>query len=172
MLNADGLSGVTLRSIGARAGLSRQAPYSYFRNKVELLEALAVAGLGGMIERASLAVVATASAERKLADAVRGYVTAALEEPELYALVFSRTLEASVTLKGVGVAALEWLRTLLAPLVDEAEALETTAAVWAHLHGVVMLALSGHTDSAKGMSDPVESAVVGVRLLVRGSRAA
>ena len=46
LLDGGGLEAVTLREVGARAGVSRGAPYRHFADKEGLLTAVAADGLG------------------------------------------------------------------------------------------------------------------------------
>lgn len=48
LLESGGPDAVTLRSVGASAGLSRSAPYRHFRDKADLLAALALGTLIGL----------------------------------------------------------------------------------------------------------------------------
>ncbi|MGC5170469.1 TetR/AcrR family transcriptional regulator [Microbacterium sp. DT81.1] len=155
LLDAEGLNAVTLREVGARAGVSRQAPYRHFADKDDLLAAVAEAGLAGL-ERVATEVADGMSPRHRLDAALIAYVRAALENPELYSLVFSASLSQAkyADLHAVGGLAFALFRELLAALLP-ADRLDNVAPViWAATHGVIMLSLSGHNEDAKGMRDP------------------
>ncbi len=144
----EGLRGLTVRRVAERIGYAPGTLYNLFDN----LDALIVVMNGETLARlgASLAVAANAAiAERPraLVDAYFDFVEA---EPRLWAVLFEHRLP-----EGQGLP--DWYRDGLALLVDSAAAAlapamahwsstgrrEAVVAMWAALHGISTLAVSG-----------------------------
>jgi len=90
LLDSGGLDAVTLREVGARAGVSRGAPYRHFANKESLLTAVAAEGW----ERVGDHMHALKTDSRllpadKLRAALVGLVAVSRRQPHLYQLMFS-----------------------------------------------------------------------------------
>jgi len=88
LLELEGINSITLRRISREIGVSQNAPYSHFKDKTALLEALAVDGFHGLLGsmRESSIVVSTPS--DYLQAIGKGYVTYALSNPALFKLMF------------------------------------------------------------------------------------
>src|SRR5881628_85295 len=89
LLNAGGPDAVTLREVGARAGVSRGAPYRHFDNKDSLLIAVAAEGW----ERLGDDVLALGEdSQLRPLDALRaalvGILAVSQQRPYLYRLMF------------------------------------------------------------------------------------
>lgn len=156
------MAAVTLRAVGERAGVSRQAPYRHFVDKEELLSVVA-AGYFGRIgeEMAGAAGEADGSFER-LDAMVVAYVGFALENPARTRLMFGSEIKGSpypalheaaraVHERFVGVVA----ECQEAGVLPGEDPVELAALVYAAAHGAVDLTLSGHTEEAKGLGDPL-----------------
>lgn len=90
LLDAGGPDAVTLREVGARAGVSRGAPYRHFDNKDSLLIALAAEGWDRLAEQ----IFALQSNSRRqphdtLRAALIGILSVSRQQPYLYQLMFS-----------------------------------------------------------------------------------
>jgi len=90
LLDSGGLDAVTLREVGARAGVSRGAPYRHFANKESLLTAVAAEGW----ERVGNHMHALKTDSRllpadKLRAALVDLVAVSRRQPHLYQLMFS-----------------------------------------------------------------------------------
>src|ERR1700722_1023707 len=90
LLDTGGPDAVTLRAVGARAGVSRGAPYRHFANKESLLTAVAAEGW----ERFGDHVHVLQTDLRllpidKLRAALIGLITVSRQQPYLYKLMFS-----------------------------------------------------------------------------------
>jgi AcrR family transcriptional regulator len=90
LLDSGGPDAVTLREVGARAGVSRGAPYRHFANKESLLTAVAAEGW----ERVGDHMHALQTDSRllpidKLRAALLVLITVSRQQPYLYQLMFS-----------------------------------------------------------------------------------
>ncbi|GAA5092589.1 TetR/AcrR family transcriptional regulator [Nocardia iowensis] len=88
-LRESGVDGLSLRQLARDAGVSHAAPSRHFRDKQALLDALALSGFERLAEVYQGAAVAGTFAERLHAIA-RAYLTFAIENPELLAVMFAR----------------------------------------------------------------------------------
>jgi AcrR family transcriptional regulator len=158
LLEEGGPTAVTLRDVGARAGVSRTAPYRHFTGKEDLLAAVAAHALRSRHAARRRRVRATA------VDALRAdlthFVQQALAHPELFRLTYGPWTIDSVDLA----EAASTSRAALVQLVIDAQhehALpdgdpeRVTGLVTAVAHGACHLALNGHlSPTGKGHASP------------------
>ncbi|MCO1660705.1 TetR/AcrR family transcriptional regulator [Pseudonocardia sp. S2-4] len=144
LLDEGGPDAVTLRAVGALAGVSRGAPYGHFESKEHLLTQLAVEAWNALADdveqlRADLDADPGARLER----AVLGLIAVARRQPHLYALMFSIPADAPAAVDAAGRLENEFL-TLVADVVGEPDAHRYGALVLSSAHGIAGLELSGH----------------------------
>src|SRR3978361_1830547 len=90
LLDGGGPEAVTLREVGARAGVSRGAPYRHFADKENLLTALAAEGWEGIGEPLhALRVDERRPPADRLRRALVGVIDVSRRQPYLYQLMFS-----------------------------------------------------------------------------------
>jgi len=168
------MAAVTLRAVGERAGVSRQAPYKHFADKEELLSVVAAGYfelVGGMMEEAS---DAASDPFGRLEAVGEVYVRFALANPHRCRLMFGPEVKGS-PYPGVHDAAGALHRRFVRIVADCQEAgelpagdpVEFAALIYATTHGAVDLAMSGHDEEAKGLDDPLSL----MRLLLAHLRA-
>jgi AcrR family transcriptional regulator len=88
LLDAGGPEAVTLREVGARAGVSRNAPYRHFADKEGLLTAVAGESWDRLAD-ALKSISATDSApSTRLRQALMTFVELGRKRPHLYQLMF------------------------------------------------------------------------------------
>ena len=162
LLEERGIEAVTLRAVGQRAGVSRQAPYKHFVDKGELLSVLAARYFERLAEgMISAAEGAGESPFARLEAMLEAYVQVALGSPARYRLMFGpevrglpypKVHEAARGLYGrlVGVVA----ECQEAGKLPGGDPVELAALVYATVHGAVDLALAGHAEE-KGLADPL-----------------
>lgn len=144
----QGAGGLALRAVARRLGVSHQAPLHHFADKHELLAALATEGferLTAALERA---------AERAGCDPVArleatgvAYVRFALEQPELFRLMFGSTLAdaQSPELRAAGARAFGVLVAQARASLEASGELDAdrldlvTTAAWSLVHGLALL---------------------------------
>ena len=89
LLDGGGLEAVTLREVGARAGVSRGAPYRHFADKEGLLTAVAADGWERLADAmVDLRADAALSPLEKMRTALATVVTMSRRQPHLYRLMF------------------------------------------------------------------------------------
>jgi AcrR family transcriptional regulator len=155
LLDEGGPAAVTLREVGARAGVSRTAPYRHFADKDALLAAIAARELSRR-----LAPDATSSRPPSPMNQMLGYVRWAQRHPARFKLTFGAWSGESAEL---GDSAHLARQRLVEAVVEEQRAgrlpkgdpERVAALVLALAHGAADLALSGHLAAdGKGHASP------------------
>ncbi len=165
LLEDQGLDAITLRSLGAAAGVSRGAPYRHFAGKNELLAAVAAQGmddLRGAMLRASEPVAAAGDPLASLEAMLAAYIDTALASPAHYRLIFSIDLanRDHPDLTGAATAAYQLLLQTVTDgqaagvLPAAAPPLRLAGLLLATTHGLVDLLASGHSYPDRGLEDP------------------
>lgn len=153
VLDEDGFEGLTLRNIARRAGVSHGAPLRHFRSLADLLSEVAAHGfrvLHRVVDERAAALPPGAGARARLAAAGHGYVTKAVERPDLFALMFrpdGLDLE-NESFRRDSAEAFEQVVRLVRSAQDEGFETERDArvlagCVWASLHGLASLWAQG-----------------------------
>ena len=85
---------LSLRALARRVGVSQTAPYRHFKDKDELLAALATRGYRHLLERLQQAAdVAGDDPVEEMRNFAHSYVGYAVEHPDLFKLMFGPTLQ-------------------------------------------------------------------------------
>ncbi|MFB9690505.1 TetR/AcrR family transcriptional regulator [Amycolatopsis plumensis] len=144
LLDEGGPAAVTLRAVGARAGVSRGAPYGHFENKEHLLTQLAITAWHSLADDVEQARADTGTtAEARLEWAVLKLIGLARRRPHVYALMFSTPADTPAAAEAAGRLEKAFL-TLVAGVVGEADALRYAALLMSSAHGIAGMELSGH----------------------------
>ena len=140
-LEQDGEAGLGLRDLARAVGVSPAAPYRHFASRTALLEALAVTGYRRFTE--AMEAVAASNPEDPAAALGLAYVRFALEQPNLFRLMFSPQLRRD-RLPGLSMAADAAFGTLRHVVGgDVAEHRTKALSAWARVHGLAVLLLDG-----------------------------
>jgi AcrR family transcriptional regulator len=145
-----GPGGFTLREVARRAGVSHNAPYRHFRDKDELLAAVAIEGFDKLTRRMARAMSRATTPLARFQQSGRGYVQFALASPQHYTVMFDVPDKgpASAALSAAGARAFG----TLVGAVEECRAagviaVESTMSgalhAWALTHGIAKLATAG-----------------------------
>jgi len=154
LLDRGGPDAVTLREVGARAGVSRNAPYRHFPDKEGLLTALAVEGWDDLAERLGAIAAGVGDPTTGLEEALLAIMQLARTRPHLYRLMFivpERDPEAGARAAS---AATDELLGIVGAVVGEPDARRYTALLFSSVHGMAALEGSGHLTEAKWQATP------------------
>lgn len=135
VLEKEGITGLSLRDVARRAGVSHNAPYRHFPDRDALLAALAAEGF------VTLAEAMRGHRGREMGEA---YVRFALEHPQRFRLMFGGLLKLDdyPELRDSARASYAALEKAFAGQgIDEKIA---AAAAWSLVHGLAHLLLDGH----------------------------
>ncbi|WP_394827416.1 TetR/AcrR family transcriptional regulator [Pendulispora albinea] len=148
------LGTLSLREVARRAGVTPAAPYHHFRDKTELLAAVAQEGFLALGERmdAAVADIPARSGRRRLAAIGRAYIEFARERQAHYRVMFLPEMKQTDPSLGMHAAADAALARLIAavqaagPPADDETACRRAVLAWATGHGIVSLWNDGLLD--------------------------
>ncbi|HEY8576569.1 MAG TPA: TetR/AcrR family transcriptional regulator [Devosia sp.] len=141
ILEQQGEAGLGLRDVARAVGVSPAAPYRHFDSRAALLEALAVTGYQRFT--AAMEAVAAGDVLDPLAAMGKTYVKFALDNPNLFRLMFSPQLRRDNRpgLRMAADAAFGTLRRVTGG--DTGTGRLAALSAWAHVHGLAILLLDG-----------------------------
>jgi AcrR family transcriptional regulator len=146
LLDQGGPEAVTLRAVGARAGVSRGAPYGHFENKELLLAEVAIGAWNRVADSAErIRTAAGSSASARLVDALLVLIELARQQPHVYALMFSTPADSAETSAASGRLQEQYL-AIVGDVVGLENAPRYGALLMSSAHGIAGLELSGHLD--------------------------
>jgi AcrR family transcriptional regulator len=158
LLDEGGPDAVTLREVGARAGVSRSAAYRHFANKEDLLAAVAARSLRQRHRARAQRRLPTAAAALR-AD-LHWFVRDALAHPELFRLTYGRwTIDSPDLAEAANTSRASFVELVIAAQgeadLPPGDPERLTALVTAVAHGACHLHLSRHLSrTGKGHADP------------------
>jgi AcrR family transcriptional regulator len=149
LLDSGGPEAVTLREVGARAGVSRGAPYRHFADKESLLTAVAAESWERIGDH--MHALQTESALRpadRLRAALIDVITISRNQPYLYQLMFSAPAGDPAAVVRAAQRMCDEFVAIVAAVVGEQNAGRFGAILLTGVHGAAGLELSGllHTD--------------------------
>lgn len=94
ILAEEGVSGLSLRKVALKAGVSHSAPYAHFVDKQALIAAISTEGFRQLYERVSTVTEKYKSQPKKqLIEVAWAYVQFAMDDPDRFKVMFSAVLE-------------------------------------------------------------------------------
>ena len=154
LLEAGGPEQVTLRSVGAAAGLSRSAAYRHFDDKADLLRALAGKTLAELAEAIRAGAVGRGRAA--LQGGCSGYLDYAVAHPHHYQLIFGDQpiSKPSPELEAAADAGIGALRAMVEQAQQDGELAagpvrELATILWVLLHGLAHMRITGHLNEPR-----------------------
>lgn len=159
ILAAEGASGLSLREVAGRVGVSHASVYRHFASKEELLAAIAEQGFRGLIERVEHYQRRAGGSRRKqFLESGRAYVDFAVAHPDQFRLMFSGVIPDRSKHPALSRAAEESFGQLVR-IVEECRAAGVIGAhkdrnvhalaAWSMLHGIAMLFIEGQFAAGK-----------------------
>jgi AcrR family transcriptional regulator len=152
ILAKDGVSGLSLRKVASKAGVSHTAPYSHFADKQSLIAAISTEGFRQLYERAStVAEEYKVEPSTQLVEVAWAYVQFALDDRDRFKVMFSGVLEKEKEYPDF-VAESQRNFQLVKTVVEANQAAgvlqsgpsELVAlSAWSMIHGFIMLLLEG-----------------------------
>jgi AcrR family transcriptional regulator len=145
-----GPTAFTLREVARRAGVSHNAPYRHFRDRDDLMAAVAAQGFRELTRAMIEAAAPKADALERLKHAGLGYVTFALRRPEHFTVMFDAPISKRKYPDSVA-AAEEAFATLVAFVKNCQDAGQLPSGdlhqmallAWTMVHGIAKLAITG-----------------------------
>ena len=157
ILAKEGVSGLSLRKVAQKAGVSHTAPYSHFADKQALIAAISTEGFRQLYKRVSAVIDEyQTKPSTQLVEVAWAYVQFAMDDPDRFKVMFSGVLEKE---KEYPEFVAESQRSFqLVKMIVEANQTSgklrsgssglAALSVWGIIHGFVMLLLEGQIPHA------------------------
>jgi AcrR family transcriptional regulator len=156
LIRKSGPGAFTLREVARRAGVSHNAPYRHFRNREELLAALAAEGFDLLTAAMTKAAEPASSALERFRLSGRGYVEFALTYPQHFTVMFEAAWGFALypQCQAAGERAFGTLVRYVEGCQAEGvlppgDARPFALLAWSMVHGVAKLAISGHLPTSE-----------------------
>ena len=148
LLEQEGPTGLSLRKLARRLGVTPGAPYRHFEDKDALLAALAAEGYRTLRAEMLRDTESAPNAEERLKRAGTGYLRFATGQPELFRLMFGWMPSRDVPeLCEAGDAAFEAFEAIVQGCEDEGllrrSVSESGLLAWSAVHGAAFLLIDG-----------------------------
>lgn len=167
LLDDGGPEAVTLRDVGARAGVSRGAPYRHFADKKTLLTAVAAQGWDSLGERMAGAQERAGSPSEALRAALGDVILLNRTRPHLYRLMFTTPASDPGAVARAAERTCDEFLTIVTAVVGAPDAHRCAALLLTGVHGAAGLESSGllRTDkwqtSAEELTESLIAAITG-----------
>lgn len=150
LLEESGDSGLSLRAVARRAGVSATAPYRHFADRDALVSAVAAQGYRELAADLAAAQPSPSSPEDLVAIGV-AYVRFALEHPALFRVMFAEPCDPGSPERVAATEAINaYLHDIVRKALPNADTAPMATTLWALVHGLAFLHLDGKLDA----SDP------------------
>ncbi len=152
ILAKEGVSGLSLRKVAKKAGVSHSAPYAHFPNKQSLIAAISTEGFNQLYAELEATTSPFANdPKRQLIEGARAYARFAMDHTDIFKIMFSGILEKEKEYPAFVEASqktfarvLEIVRTCQHAKVLPSGRPELLAvSIWGQVYGIVSLALEG-----------------------------
>ncbi|WP_240137762.1 TetR/AcrR family transcriptional regulator [Streptomyces sp. MUM 178J] len=153
LLDSGGPGAVTLREVGARAGVTRGAPYRHFPDKDSLLTAVAAEALDRLADQAQdVRTDPQAPPADKLRRALSALMTIGRRQPHLYRLMFTSPAGDPAAIHAAtqaGDRAQDEFLAIVGDLVGAQHTSRYAALLLTSVHGITDMEVSGHLSADK-----------------------
>ncbi len=158
IVRREGVDAVSIREVARRARVSHAAPAHHFGSKAGLLTACAVIGFTKLADAVDQAAASATSHRDALQTTGVAYVLFAIDNPELFTIMFSGQLDTEVPAYQQAVGrSLNRLQEILAAASAAGELVADPRVVsvgaWSIVHGLAALWLSGRFRGRDGRAD-------------------
>jgi AcrR family transcriptional regulator len=156
LLDSGGPDAVTLRAVGARAGVSRGAPYRHFADKESLLTAVAAESWERLGDQMHALRADPLAPVDRLRAALSGVITVSRQQPYLYQLMFSAPVADPAAVVRPAQRMCDEFLAIVAESVGEPDAQSYSAILLTGVHGAAGLEASGLLTTDKWQTNAEE----------------
>ncbi len=153
LLVTHGADRLTLRALADAADMSRSTPYSYFRDKQDILDGIRAAGYGRLTARYETVLQAEADPLARLRRCSEAYVAFAMDEPAVFDLMTGTAIDRDRAAAELNAARDRFMRLaggVLQACLDAGlitgNAVHVRVTTVASLHGLIHMVRAGHID--------------------------
>jgi AcrR family transcriptional regulator len=154
LLDTGGPDAVTLREVGALAGVSRSAPYRHFANKETLLTAVATIAMTELGDTLDHLVAQDDPPQQSLRAALLSLVTIGRARPHVYRLMFTTPAGDPTAAAQAAERTQDLFLYLVGRIVGRRRARHYGALLLTTAHGAASFELSGHFIWDKWQTNP------------------
>jgi AcrR family transcriptional regulator len=154
LLDTGGPDAVTLREVGARAGVSRSAPYRHFANKETLLTALATNAMNQLGDTLERLATGDDPPEQSLRAALLSLVAIGRARPHVYRLMFTTPAGDPTAAAQAAERTQDLFLELVGRIVGRKRARHYGALLLTTAHGATSFEVSGHFIWDKWQTNP------------------
>ncbi|WP_110589895.1 TetR/AcrR family transcriptional regulator [Microbacterium suaedae] len=172
LLSERGSGALSLREVARRAGVSHNAPYHHFPDRIAVMRGLAERHMRRLLDAQKQAAAQESDPDRRLRLVGRAYVAYALDAPAGFGIVFDPEIcvpgEPTAEMGPLIAENEELIAELVASRLGDADpAVQEGAAagVWALVHGLAQLIATGHLPA-----EAVEPSLDGLTALLSAPR--
>ena len=166
MLEKDGIDTISLRQVAKATGVSQAAPYSHFRDKTDLLAAIAEAGFQRLALQMAEDATGKHDTRTRIEALALSYIRFASDNQALFHLMFGREVadfSAHPTLALTAGKSWSLISAALSAGKKKDNVATLTASIWSMVHGLTGLVidkrLKPENIGASGMVDLVTKTV-------------
>ncbi|GAA2214473.1 TetR/AcrR family transcriptional regulator [Nonomuraea monospora] len=173
LLDGGGPEAVTLRAVGALAGVTRGAPYRHFPDKDSLLTAVATEALDRLAQQVRAVRAEGLPPAGTLHRALSALMTIGRHRPHLYRLMFASPtgdLEAIRAAEQAADRAQDEFLAVIGELVGERDTRRFAALLLTSAHGITDMEVSGHLSADKWHVTAEELVSTLVSMIARQAR--
>lgn len=170
LLDGGGPEAVTLREVGARAGVSRGAPYGHFADKDSLLCEVAAMGWDRLADQMHALRTQTLGPADKLRAAIGAIITLSRRQPHLYQLMFTTPVGAPTAVTQAAQRLCDEFHGLVADGVGERHAQRYVPILLTGAHGAAGLESSGLLGADERLTTAENLTDLLVEVLAEGDR--
>lgn len=143
ILETSGVEGLSLRALAKATGVTQAAPYSHFRDKDDLLAAVAESGFQRLAFQMADNATGEATIQARIEKLMASYIRFALENKALFQVMFGRELADLKKYPTLAMTAGKSYSLISAALAKRASSeIDThflTVSVWSLCHGLTTL---------------------------------
>jgi AcrR family transcriptional regulator len=143
ILRTDGVESLSLRTLAKMTSVTQAAPYSHFRNKDDLLAAVAETGFQRLALQMAEDATGLSGVQPRIEKLMQSYMRFACENKPLFQLMFSRELSALKDYPTLAMTAGKSYSLISAVLAKRTSSTEDTrfltVMIWSLCHGLTMM---------------------------------
>lgn len=163
ILKTEGIEELSLRSIARKSNVSQAAPYSHFRNKKDLIAAVAESGFQKLALQMAEDASGSKSVYQQVEKLMLSYINFAQENKPLFQVMFCNELSDMTDCPTLAMTASKSY-SLISTAISQRESTEgntniLAATIWSMCHGIANLVIGGKINVEEFNSSSTEDFV-------------